>query len=69
MACQVPAGFDPKRSAPDTPMTSEYSFLTLPVQILSIKNAVVRGECHDLRIKYAELCDGGADEQSIFNYG
>ena len=50
-------------------MTAEDSFLTLPVQILSIKNAVVRSEYPDLRIKYAELCDGGADEQSILDHG
>lgn len=70
MRRQVLAGFDPKRSVPPTTrMTTEKSFLTLPMQILSIENAVVRSENPDLRIKYAEFCDGGTDEQSILDYG
>ena len=50
-------------------MTTEESFLILPLRILSIKNAVVRSENPDLRIKYADLDDGGTDEQSILDYG
>ena len=50
-------------------MTTEEPFLTRPVQILSIKNAVVSSENSVLRIKYAELSDGGTDEQSILDYG
>lgn len=59
----------PKRSVPPTAlMTIEESFLTLPVQTVSIKNAVLRRENTVLRIEYAELCDGGADEQSILDH-